>query len=234
MSFSQGWLQKFKTRFRIEQHLIHGESGALDMKQVEIERTKLKEVTKDYKDEDIYNCDETAVFFRLAPNKTLGKGGESAQGRKVNKDRMSLMFTANATGDDKLRPLVIHKFKTPRSFGHFKPDRIVDYYYNTKAWMTAVVFGDWLTKWDKYIKLKSPNRKILLLLDSAKGHIVPVNGLTKIKVHFLPPNMTCVLQPLDAGIIRAFKAHYKRLLIAHFLESLETNDKIKLPSNLLF
>ena len=55
-------------------------------------------------------------------------------------------------------------------------------------------------------------RKILLLVDNFYGHLAleMKNG----QVHLLPPNTTSYLQPLDAGIIRSFKAHYKK----HFFQ----------------
>ena len=48
--------------------------------------------------------------------------------------------------------------------------------------------------------MKSERRKIALVFDIEPGHKILI---------FLPPNMTGVLLPLDAGIIRSFKAHYR-------------------------
>jgi hypothetical protein len=40
-------------------------------------------------------------------------------------------------------PVVIGKSARPRCFGkEFNPNMILPYYNNTKAWMTASVFGD--------------------------------------------------------------------------------------------
>ena len=51
--------------------------------------------------------DETGLFFRLEPNKTLATGPVS--GTKKCKQRISVALCANADGSDKLKPLVIGK-----------------------------------------------------------------------------------------------------------------------------
>ncbi|CAB4374021.1 unnamed protein product [Rhizophagus irregularis] len=43
--------------------------------------------------------------------------------------------------------------------------------------------------------------------------------LSNVKVHFLPPNTTAHLQPLDAGIINSFKAQYRKLLVMNRVEA---------------
>jgi len=47
--------------------------------------------------------------------------------------------------------------------------------------------------------------------------------LTNINVHFLPPNMTAHIQPMDAGIIKSFKTKYKNLYCRHLLAQFEEN-----------
>ena len=42
----------------------------------------------------------------------------------------------------------------------------------------------------------------------------PIN----ITVKFLPPNSTSILQPADAGIIRSFKAQYRKPFVQHQLQ----------------
>ena len=41
------------------------------------------------------------------------------------------------------------------------------------------------------------------------------------KVVFLPKNTTSRLQPLDAGIIKNFKAHYRKLIVKHALSKID-------------
>lgn len=72
--------------------------------------------------------------------------------------------------------------------------------------MTANLYQEWIEKWDK--KLREEKRHILLLQDNFAGHIVPY-GLRNIRVENFAPNFTSHIQPLDQGIIRCFKAHYR-------------------------
>jgi hypothetical protein len=53
-------------------------------------------------------------------------------------------------------------------------------------------------------------RRILLILDNFTGHhLAELDIPTNIELLFLPPNTTTILQPLDAGIIKKFKTHYR-------------------------
>lgn len=98
------------------------------------------------------------------------------------------------------------KYARPSCFGKvFDPNYIVDYYNNEKAWMTTIIFEDWLKKFNSRLKLQ--NRNILLLVDNATSHNAQLS-FSNITLHFLPSNTTSVLQPCDAGIIRSFKYFY--------------------------
>ena len=46
---------------------------------------------------------------------------------------------------------------------------------------------------------------VLLLVDNAGGHSVDLHH-EGVQIEFLPPNTTSLLQPMDQGVIRAFKA----------------------------
>ena len=87
---------------------------------------------------DVYNFDETALFYRLQPNKTLASGCINGDGD--SKERLTVALCNNATGIRKLYPLVIGKFKRPRCFGKvWDPNDVVHYYNNLKAWMTMEI-----------------------------------------------------------------------------------------------
>ncbi|KAI9445608.1 DDE superfamily endonuclease-domain-containing protein [Lactarius psammicola] len=71
--------------------------------------------------------------------------------------------------------------------------------------MTSELFEEWLKKFD--LKMRSEGRHILLMIDNFSGHRVLYEP-TNIQMEFFEPNLTSFVQPLDAGIIRCFKAHY--------------------------
>lgn len=137
--YSQGWLDKFKKRHCIEKKVLHGESGSLDIVEVESHRTVLKELLKTYAPNDIYNADELALFYKLLPNRSLADANADEHGLKNNKERITCMVCCNSTGTDKIRLLVINKSKKPHCFGRFNPDSIVSYYHNSKVSSIVII-----------------------------------------------------------------------------------------------
>jgi hypothetical protein len=188
------------------------------------QRSDLIAITSQYDENDIYNFDETAHFFRLQPNATLAS--HALAGTKIDKNRLTIGVCTNATGTDKCRLVMIGKYERPRCFGKtFNSNSIVRYFWNKKAWMTIDLFSKWLLEFDKKFI-----RKVLLLVDNAAGHSISDETKSKLKwvqLHFLPPNTTSFLQPCDAGIIKCLKQHYKKLLVNHYLESIENESQIK-------
>lgn len=71
--------------------------------------------------------------------------------------------------------------------------------------MTSELFTDWLIGIEK--DMKNQKRKIILFINNCTAHNA-IPPLEYVKVHFIPPNMTSKLQPLDQGIIENFKVYY--------------------------
>ena len=82
--------------------------------------------------------------------------------------------------------------------------------------MCGDVFKEWLKSLNMEMRCK--NKKILLLIDNTGPHGRGPSTLTNVMVKYLPPSTTSHLQPLDAGIIASFKAHYRKLLLYHFID----------------
>ena len=227
-SYSQGWLEKFKTRYNVRNFTKQGEEGSVDLKVVEDGRKIIGEKIKKYSLDDVFNFDETALFYKLQPNKTLATG--SVSGNKLSKERLTVALCVNATGSYKCKPLVIGKAKKPQCFGNlWKPDDYVRWYNNIKAWMTMDIFKDWLHFFNN--QMKSKNKKVILLIDNAGGHNTPNDlNLSNVELLYLPANTTSKLQPLDAGIIKNFKVIYKNFLVDKYLQDIEKINKIELPN----
>ena len=145
--YSNGWMRNFKKRFSICCRALSGESAGIDEGTIREGRARAKTAVGNYRLCDVYNMDETGLFYRMLPDRTLTTDS-SVKGTKKAKTRITLALTANADGSDKLKPMVIGNAQKPRCFKHFNASLHCDYYSNKKAWMTAVLFGEWITKFD--------------------------------------------------------------------------------------
>jgi len=224
---STGWLYRWLQRNNISLQNMNGESAKVDNSTVNDWISKLSKMIEGYKPEDIFNADETGLFFKCMPQKTYGFKGQKCYNGEKSKERLTILFTCNSTGTEKLTPVVIGKSENPRAFKNVNKANLGVYYRsNTKAWMTSKLFSEWLVKINK--QFLQQNRKILLFLDNFSGHYTENNrNLTNIKIIYFPPNCTSKLQPLDAGIIANFKLRYRSNIVQKMIESLDNECPIQ-------
>ena len=165
---STGWLTRYKGRKDIKFRSIKGEAKSAPMADVNLWKdTRLPQILQEYKPEDIYNADETGLFYRLQPDKSLVLKGEDCRGGKRSKERVTIMPCCNMTGTDKLQLLLIGKAKKPRCFQGVKSFP-VQYRNNRCSWMTSVIFTEWIQAWDR--KVMRQKRKICLIVDNCSAH----------------------------------------------------------------
>jgi len=167
----------------------------------------------------VFNADETALIWKKMPSKTFVPPGMNNNiGFKQNKERVSLLVGANASGDYKIKPLLINRAASPRCFKQqVMSDLPVYWASNKRAWMTRDVFKVWLKDHfvpdvTKYLTEKNKEVKILLLLDNASSHSSNDDEICEmfpnLRMEFLPPNTTALIQPMDQGVIANLKRVY--------------------------
>ena len=150
---TNGWLEGFKKRNNLKSYKKRGEAGSVDVAKLPEQREHLKSILEGYNECDIFNCDETALFWKMEPRTTLARA--SVSGKKLLKDRVSILATCNATGEEKLPLLFINNSNNPRSLrGIDKTTLGIWYYYNKSAWMQRSIFESYLRKVNNMFCLK--------------------------------------------------------------------------------
>lgn len=145
-----------------------GEAADVDEDLCEDWTTRLPLLLAGYADKDIFNMDETGLFFRALPSKSMMEKSADSKGGKQAKERMTIAFCASAAGE-KVKPLIIWKSQRPRCFKGKDISKLgIHWRSNKKAWMTAEVFEEWLMDFDR--KMVKEKRNVLLVLDNATCH----------------------------------------------------------------
>ncbi|XP_066157788.1 tigger transposable element-derived protein 6-like [Euwallacea fornicatus] len=216
---SSGWLEKFRIRHNITFRSISGEAATVNTEHVAIFKNNISVLLKHYEPRNIYNADETGLFFRALPEKTFALKGEKCAGGKMAKERLTILHCTNMASE-KEKLLVIGKSARPRCFKKLDLRTLpVTWYSNNKSWMTSNIMTEWLQVFDH--KMAREKRKILLFMDNAASHPRDLN-LQNIKIIFLPPNTTALCQPLDQGIIKNFKICYRSIILRHILIKMDS------------
>ena len=102
----------------------------------------------------------------------------------------------------------------------------VDYQANKNAWKTGEIWSEWLKKVDS--RMRRQKRQIVMLCDNCAAHTSDV-CMTNVKLVFLPPNTTSLIQPMDQGIIANFKRHYRSLVGRHLMTTIDENSNVSAP-----
>jgi hypothetical protein len=130
-----GWIDRYKLHHNISCGKVSGEAGAVNCETTaEWLSTIWPKMREGYSDSNIFNADETGLFFRLTPERTLKFKGEKCVGGKLLKDSVIVLVCTNADGTKKRR-----KAENPRCLKNVK-SMPVWYSTNKKSWMTSDLF----------------------------------------------------------------------------------------------
>ena len=146
---SHGWLDKWKKRYNVKYLKICGESGDVHNETVKSWKERLPEIVRAYDKDNIWNMDESGlffVFFRALPDRGFGNKSKECKGGKKSKQRITLAFFVAASGA-KEKPVVIWKSKNPRCLQLFDKSVLPVNYFDQKMLGSQV----------KYLKKFSEN-----------------------------------------------------------------------------
>lgn len=228
---SNGWLQKFKERHQISYKNVY-KIDTTSVKQSIINEwlCKVKELTNGYEERDIFNCDETGLFFRILPEKSVDFMNETCSEGNLSRERLTVMLCTNITGEFE-KPLIIGKVGQYSCFKNINVNDIgVIWKSNNKAWMTRDIMTEWLLDLDQ--RMTSAKRKIVLFLDDASTHPL-LHNLQSVKLIFFPPYISFCCQPLEQGIIANFKMLYRLCVMRHQLVRMNSTSSLMKKINVL-
>ena len=116
---------------------------------------KLPDLVRGYKASDIFNMDESGLFYRALPKKTLKSAGDKCSGGKQSKERLTASFCVSMEGEFE-QTVMIGKSENPRCFKNLDKTKLgVTWYAQRKAWMTGDLFSEWVKGVDKRVKMPS-------------------------------------------------------------------------------
>ena len=230
---SRGFLRNFKERYGIRQLSIQGEKLSADEDSIQDFLVLVQNLinSEGFTADQMYNSDESGLYWKALPTKTLASAKEMrAEGLKINKERVTLNCCANASGCDRLPLLIIGKSKNPRALKNCIKNLPVLYKSSLNAWMTTSIFCEWLH--DCFIPhvveylttLKLPLKAVLFIDNATVHHCDFHTSKMQLKVIFLPPNTTALIQPMDQGVISAFKRNYKSVYTRRLLTASDTTS----------
>ncbi|KFD60475.1 hypothetical protein M514_27355, partial [Trichuris suis] len=133
-------------------------------------------------------------------------------GYKTPKDRLTLLLGGNASGELKLKPLLVYHSENPRALKNIdKASLPVVWKSNPKAWITMPMFQQWFMQ-DFVPHVRTYCESHPPFLDECHPNV---------KVVYLPPNTTSLIQPMDQGVIAAFEKYYLRRTLQEAVRATE-------------
>lgn len=162
------------------------------------------------------NTDETDLFFHALPEHTLWWKNKSSGGCKKVKERLTMLLTCNMTGALKKTALLVGKSKTPCCFNGVKNLSVYYAYSYYNVVITLNMLKESLLEWDKELK-RWENCSTFLQLFCTSGR-------RGVAFMFLPANATVIIQPLNKGIIRSFKFHYRKSIIQQIVKDTDSHN----------
>ncbi|GBB84273.1 hypothetical protein RclHR1_01090012 [Rhizophagus clarus] len=129
---SNGWIGRFKKRHNLSCYLKQEEAASAPLEKLDEFREELQDLICGYSLDDVFNYDETGLYWKIEPKRTIFN--KPVSGRKQSKNQVTILLCSNATSTEKLKPAFIHKYKNPHPLKNLPKSSLpVEYYWNVKA-----------------------------------------------------------------------------------------------------
>ena len=155
-------------------------------------------------------------FTHCLPNITLLFKRQSCSGRKILKERITVLVGSNLNESERLQLLMIRESLKLWCFKKVSTLPVPSM-VNKKAWMNASLCSVWIINLDKWFLQEK--HKVLLIIDNSSAH--PHIELKAIKLVFLFRNTISGLQSCDQGIIHTLKFTYWKQLLWKYIVAKE-------------
>ena len=144
---------------------------------------------------------------------------ERCSGGKFSQVRLTSLAAANATGE-KLPMFVTVNSAKPRCFINVKNYHVAVVLRIRIGWMA-------ITEWVRQLanKFVAEDRKIALIINNFPAH-PRIDNLQEAELISLSPNTTSNTQPIDQGVIRSLKAHYRAKVVKRYIASIDAKKGI--------
>ena len=167
---------------------------------------------------NIINYDETNLTDDPKSKQLIFRRGIKRAERVMNysKTSTSLMFANTATGDN-LPVYVVYKGERLQQSWIAGGPASTFYNVSQSGWFDADLFKKWMQSvLIPFVKTLPQDEPKVLIGDNLSSHIslelVQLCEANQIRMVFLPPNSTHLLQPLDVGLFAPLKAAWRKTL----------------------
>ena len=110
----------YLSRHKLKEIRRHGEAASVNVATVEEEQARIREILAEFRPEDRWNVDESALFAFAPPD--CGLSQKQMSGKRASKFQITLCFACNADGSEKKDLFFIGKSKNPCCFGQLHVD----------------------------------------------------------------------------------------------------------------
>lgn len=218
-SFTYKWISNFLSKMDVNVSILDEETPKTPKVWTFEERSHLKEYFSKINPKNLFTLDETFLAYNLPLD--YAQYETSSIQRRI--EVATVMLCANLDGSEKIKPLVVGKYKSYRSFRNYFPNEPNDpvsqsllgekmatkfdisYHSNRKSWLTSNLFHNWLARWDK--RLVADNRKIWIVLDDSCSHRIINLHLQNITLIYTSANSRFL--PFNWGVLDEFKTRYR-------------------------
>jgi transposase len=219
--FTASGLKRLKYRHGIKYKRERGSAADADAEAAENWiKNELPKIREKYPGSRIYNVDQSCIFWRALPNRTLAYKSDLVAGSGSSKKRVTFQLCASVDGK-KRRMLIVGNSAKPRCFPGGKPKFDADYTSNETAWVNCHVVEVWMQGLNQSFARRGVH--IALILDNLSAYKKAKLDLTHITLHYLPPGCTSLIQGLDQGIIWNLKVLYRNSVLKDRLDKMKKN-----------